>query len=176
MRLRLHRGLCIQNLLIGSPPEVDTSGGLLFALWGVPFFSLIWAKKRSKRNSTAKGWAHALSVLCPSPSLRSVVAPIGALLYASKWRTYARSIGRLWGRKAPQSRGCPSSPESSLRGAFFCGRKPPIPPKKPLRISPQLITLDDQIIAPTYRSCRSFHYGEVSMCESLHFVARVYER
>ena len=129
-------------LMEESPPEVCTSGGLLF---------------------------------CP-PSLRSVVAPMGALLYASRWRTHARSIGRLWGRKAPQSRGCPSSPESSLRGAFFCGRKPPIPPKKPLRISPQLITLDDQIIAPTYRSCRSFHYGEVSMCESLHFVARVYER
>ena len=50
-----------------QPPEVSTSGGLLFALGGVPFFSLVWAKKRSKRNSTATGWTHASSVLCPSP-------------------------------------------------------------------------------------------------------------
>ena len=61
-----------------SPPEVCTSGGLLF-----------------------------------SPPLRSVVALMGALLYASRWRTHARSIGRLWGREAPQSRGYPS-PQSRV--------------------------------------------------------------
>ena len=60
-----------------QPPEVETSGGLLFALGGVPFFSLVWAKKRSKRNSTATGWTHASSVLCPPPSLRSVVRSPG---------------------------------------------------------------------------------------------------
>ena len=124
-----------------SPPEVDTSGGLSFALWGVPFFSLVWAKKRSKRNSTATGWAHASSVLCPPPPFGRWFALLGALLYASRWRTQESSIGRLWGGDAPQSWGYHSSPESSPRGAFFCGRKPPIPPKKPLRISPQLITL-----------------------------------
>ena len=124
-----------------QPPEVSTSGGCFLPSVVSPSF--LWSGQRKEAKETPQpqaGRTHRACFVLP-PSLRSEVAPMGALLYASRWRTHARSIGRLWGRKAPQSWGYPSSPESSPRGAFFCGRKPPLPPKKPLRISPQLITL-----------------------------------
>ena len=132
----------VSSFILGEAPGGIYLWGLLFVLGGVPFFSLVWAKKRSKRNSTATGWTHASSVLCPPPPFGRWFALLGALLYASRWRTQESSIGRLWGGEAPQSRGYHSTPQSRVRGgAFFCGRKPPLPPKKPLRISPQLITL-----------------------------------
>lgn len=72
-------------------------------LWGTPFFS---------------------------PPFGRWFALLGALLYASRWHAQESSIGRPWGGEAPQSRGYHSTPESSLRGAFFCGRKPPPTPKE----------------------------------------------
>ena len=37
-----------------------------------------------------------------------------------------------------------------------------------LRAIAEELHCGDRVIATTHRSCRSFHYGEVSMCESLH--------
>ena len=98
------------------------------------------------------------------------------LLYASRWHVQESSIGRLWGGEAPQSRGYHSTPESSPRGAFFCGRKPPIPPKKPLRISPQLvyIVVIEQLPPPIGRVVR-FITAKLACARAYTKVARVYE-
>ena len=132
----------VSRLYREKPPGGRYLWGASFCPRGCPllFFGLGKEKKQKKLHSHRLG-ARIERALSSPPSLRLVVAPMGALLYTSRWRTHAHSIGRLWGRKAPQSWGYHSSPESSPRGAFFCGRKPPLPPKKPLRISPQLITL-----------------------------------
>lgn len=131
----------VSSFILGEAPGGIYLWGASFCPLGCPllFFGLGKEKKQKKLHS--QGLSARIERALSAPSLRSVVAPMGALLYTSRWRTHAHSIGRLWGRKAPQSWGYPSSPESIPRGAFFCGRKPPIPPKKPLRISPQLITL-----------------------------------
>ena len=56
---------------------------------------------------------------------------MGALLYASRWRTHARSIGGLWGGEAPQSRGYPSTPPRvESEGDFLLREKAPPSPKE----------------------------------------------
>ena len=118
------------RLYWAKPPEVSTSGGFFLPSGVSPSF--LWSGQRKEAKETPQpqaGRTHRACFVLP-PSLWSVVALLGALLYASRWRTHARSIGRLWGRKAPQSWGYHSTPESSLRGAFFCGRKPPPTPKE----------------------------------------------
>ena len=130
------------RLYWAKPPGGIYLWGASFCPLGCPFFSLVWAKKRSKRNSTATGWTHASSVLCPSPlpsvGGRSHGCATLCFEVAHPCSLYRWTLG--W--RSPTEQGLSQHPpESSLRGAFFCGRKPPIPPKKPLRISPQLITL-----------------------------------
>lgn len=133
----------VSSFILGEAPRRYLPLGGFFLPSGVSP-SFLWSGQRKEAKETPQPQAGRTLEACfvlPPPSLRSVVAPMGALLYASRWRTQESSIGRLWGRKAPQSWGYHSPPESSPRGTFFCGRKPPLPPKKPLRISPQLITL-----------------------------------
>ena len=131
------------RLYWAKPPGGRYLWGASFCPLGCPFFSLVWAKKRSKRNSTATGWTHASSVLCPPPpSLRSVVRSHGCATLCFEVAHPCSLYRWTLGWRSPTEQGLSQHPpESSLRGAFFCGRKPPIPPKKPLRISPQLITL-----------------------------------
>lgn len=130
------------RLYWAKPPEVSTSGGFFLPSGVSPSF--LWSGQRKEAKETPQpqaGRTHRACFVLP-PSLRSVVAPMGALLYTSRWRTHAHSIGRLWGGEAPQSRGYHSTPQSRVRGGLsFAGESPPLPPKKPLRISPQLITL-----------------------------------
>ena len=132
----------VSRLYREKPPVGRYLWGASLCPLGCPLLFFGLGKEKKQKNLHSHRLDARIERALSSPSLRSVVAPMGALLYASRWRTHARSIGRLWGGEAPQSRGYPSTPpESSPRGAFFCGRKPPLPPKKPLRISPQLITL-----------------------------------
>ena len=114
-----------------KPPRGSYLWGASFCPLGCPllFFGLGKEKKQKKLHSHRLD-ARSKRALSYSPSLRSVVAPMGALLYASRWRTHARSIGRLWGGEAPQSRGYHSPPRVESEGDFLLREKAPPTPKE----------------------------------------------
>ena len=124
----------------------ESLGGMY--LWGTPFFP---------------------------PPFGRWFALLGALLYASRWHAQESSIGRPWGGEAPQSRGYPSPPESSLRGAFFCGRKPPTPKETASYQSTAGLHCGDRVIAPPIGRIVRFITAKLACARAYTKVARVYE-
>ena len=55
---------------------------------------------------------------------------MGALLYASRWHTHARSIGGLWGAKPHRAGAIPAPPRVESEGGFLLREKAPHTPKE----------------------------------------------
>ena len=133
----------VSSFILGEAPRRYLPLGGFFLPSGVSP-SFLWSGQRKEAKETPQPQAGRTLEACfvLPPSLRSVVRSPGraALCFevARPGELYRWTLG--W--RSPTEQGLSQHPpESSPRGTFFCGRKPPLPPKKPLRISPQLITL-----------------------------------
>ena len=102
---------------------------------------------------------------------------MGALLYTSRWRTHAHSIGRLWGRKAPQSRGYHRTPRVESEGGFLLREKAPPTPKETAsyQSTANYIVVIEQLPPPIGRVVR-FITAKLACARAYTKVARVYER
>ena len=132
----------VSRLYREKPPVGRYLWGASLCPLGCPllFFGLGKEKKQKKLHSQGLGARIERALSSPLPSVGGRSHGCATLCFevAHPCSLYRWTLG--W--RSPTEQGLSQHPpESSLRGAFFCGRKPPIPPKKPLRISPQLITL-----------------------------------
>ena len=103
---------------------------------------------------------------------------MGALLYASRWRTQESSIGRLWGGEAPQSRGYHSPPPRvESEGDFLLREKAPPTPKETAsyQSTANYIVVIEQLPPPIGRVVR-FITAKLACARAYTKVARVYER
>ena len=105
----------VSSFILGEAPGgIYLWGASLYPL-GCPllFFGLGKEKKQKKLHSHRLD-ARSKRALSFTPPFGRWFALLGALLYASRWRTQESSIGRLWGGEAPQSRGYHSTPQSRV--------------------------------------------------------------